>query len=101
MDEQNGPEPRRGHPRRSRMVEARVMEDGKWHECRILNISAGGAKLSVGCDFTRGAPVVLEIGQFGQYRGSVIWANGQELGIKFGHDPAEMAEVVIGTAIYG
>ncbi len=92
---------KRAYPRRTSLTEARVMEDGRWYDCRIINISAGGAKLMVGRSFARDTEVVLEIGKFGRFRGSVVWSGDEELGIKFNHDPAEMAEVVMGTALYG
>jgi len=92
---------KRAHDRRTILVEARIMAYGKWHDCRILNISAGGAKLQLGIQILQDSVVQLEIGSFGQFGGTVVWQNGEDLGIKFTHSPAEMTEVVMGIAIYG
>lgn len=78
------------------------MACGQWHECRIRNISAGGAKLqSDSVSLEQGMEILLEIGNFGQFGGTVTWQSGEELGIKFTHDPAEMSEVAMGLALYG
>jgi len=83
------------------MVEARIRDHAEWHDCRIVNISAGGAKLRIERRFEQGADVQLHIGQLGQFSGTVVWQHSEELGVKFTHDPAEMADVIMGLALYG
>jgi len=93
---------RRNYERRTVLVEARLMEGGQWRECRILNISAGGAKLLAAPSINgEGMPALLEIGSFGQFGCAVVRQNGEEVAVKFTHDPAEMQEVVMGLAMYG
>ena len=92
---------RRKYERRTILFDARLREDGPWQACRILNISAGGAKLLISSDINHGAIVSLEIGSFGQFSGTVVWTDREEVGIKFSHDPTEIAEVLMGLAMYG
>ena len=99
--EQSSEQSRRKHERQQVLFDARIMEAGQWQACRILNMSAGGAKLLVNCNINHGAAVSLEVGNFGQFSGTVVWIDREEVGIKFSHDPAEMAEVVMGLAMYG
>lgn len=101
MQMQTGVSNTREHERRIVLVEARVMEDGQWHDCRIVNISAGGAKLLIGRQLGDGAAVRLHIGQFGQFGATVTWQRDGEMGVRFTHDPAEMADLVMGLAVYG
>ena len=99
--EQNNEQSRRKHERRQILFDARIMEDGQWQDCRILNMSAGGAKLLVSCNINHGATVSLEVGNFGQFSGTVVWKDSEEIGIKFSNDPTEIAEVLMGLAMYG
>lgn len=92
---------RRNYARRTVLVEARIMEDGQWRDCSILNISAGGAKLLLSSGINQEMPLMLEIGSFGQFGCTVVRQSGEELAVKFTHDPAEMMEVVMGLAMYG
>lgn len=92
---------KRHYERQTVRVEARIRDGGQWRDCRILNISAGGAKLLVSSGINMEMPVMLEIGSFGQFGCTVVRQNGEELAVKFTHDPAEMQEVVMGLAMYG
>ncbi|MBI4679092.1 MAG: PilZ domain-containing protein [Elusimicrobia bacterium] len=84
-------------------VEARLQPeaDPRWHRCRILNISPGGAKVAIDLALSRGDPVRLDIPRFGRFGGEVVWRSDGEAGLRFTHDPAEMTEVVMGLAVYG
>jgi hypothetical protein len=101
MHERDDIKQRREHERRTLSVEAQIMDGRQWSDCRIANFSAGGAKLEVNRQMEPGTVVWLEIGKFGQFRATVVWQHGKETGVRFAHDPAEMAEVVIGLATYG
>jgi hypothetical protein len=83
-----------------RMV-ARILDGGQWYDCQIMNISVGGAKVRFDRRFGQGASVRLEIGSLGQYGATVAWQSSEELGVRFNHDPLEMADVVMGLAMYG
>ena len=92
---------RRAHARHDVLLKARVMDEERWHDCSILNISAGGVKLQLDHPIGQGTVVRLEIGNFGQFNGTVVWRHGDGLGIKFSHDPSKIAEVLMGLALYG
>ncbi|MBI5622956.1 MAG: PilZ domain-containing protein [Elusimicrobia bacterium] len=80
---------------------ARLEEGGTWHHCLIINISPGGAKVSIGEPVGQAKTVHLEIAKFGRFGCEVVWRSGSELGLRFTHDPAAMSEVVMGLAVYG
>jgi hypothetical protein len=101
MFEQNKPSNNREHERRDVLVEARIMDGAVWHNCRIINISVGGAKLRIAGRFHQGEMVRLQIASFGVFSGVVSWQRSEEIGVKFTHDPFEMADVVMGLAMYG
>lgn len=101
MLETDGMEYKRKDTRESIPAKAKLMADGDWHTCRILNISTGGAKLQIDRRIGHGTPVSLEIGEFGQFSATVAWQQGSEVGVKFTHDALEMAAVIMGLASYG
>ncbi|MDD5286428.1 MAG: PilZ domain-containing protein [Desulfuromonadaceae bacterium] len=101
MNEQKSPYYTRQYDRKEVLVEARIMDDEGWHDCLIINISVSGAKLRIGFQFSQGDTVRLQIGNFGEFGGVVTWQNSQEIGVKFIHDPSELADVVMGLAMYG
>lgn len=91
----------RAYERRTVLVAARIHDGEEWHECRIVNISLGGAKLRTGRRIDPGATVLLDIERFGRFSGTVVWRHSEELGITFTHNPDEVADMVMGLAIYG
>lgn len=88
----------RDYPRETVSAKAQIRVDGEWRDCVISNISPSGAKLSVGLPVDRGAGVVVQLGKFGEYNATVAWCHGDEIGVKFDHDPEEMTHVLIGLA---
>jgi hypothetical protein len=101
MDEQRCQTNKRVHERRNVLVEARIMDGAAWHDCRIINISVGGAKLLIAGQFLMGDIVRLQIASFGEFSGVISWRRSEEVGVKFTNDPVEMADVVMGLAMYG
>jgi hypothetical protein len=92
---------KRQHKRKEALADARIEINGSWHDCRIINISEGGAKISIECQSHQGDAVQLHIGSFGNFRCVVAWCAKQELGVRFNHDPMEMGNLVMGLALYG
>jgi hypothetical protein len=80
---------------------AEILVDGNRHSCRMLNISTGGAKLQLARQLDCGKAVVLSLGNFGQFNAQIVWQQGGAMGVKFSHDPVEMAAVIMGLASYG
>ena len=101
MPEAIMPDSRRQHERWSKANDGRIRLNDQWHPCRTINVSVGGAQLWVEHEMTLGSDALLEIGNFGQFRVNVAWRRGNDVGVKFAHDPAEMADVVMGLATYG
>ena len=98
----NSPEnSRREHQRREHVIEARLMTEAQWHDCRLLDVSVGGAKVQHAHETPEGSSAWLEIGNFGKFRISIMWRRGEVSGIRFDHTPEEMAEVIMGLATYG
>ncbi|MEO8331813.1 MAG: PilZ domain-containing protein [Gallionella sp.] len=88
----------RDFPRETVRTKAEIMIDEKWHDCVITNISSSGARLYVRLDVSRGRDVRIQIDRFGQFNATVAWCYGDEIGVTFDHDPAEMTNVLIGLS---
>jgi hypothetical protein len=101
MFETDGMDYKRKHSRESILIKSEIMVDGDWHDCKILNISTGGAKLQAGKHIGHGIEIFLQIGKFGRISATVAWQNGGELGVKFTRDELEVAELLMGLASYG
>jgi hypothetical protein len=91
----------RGHARRTVLVGGRLLNDGVWEACEVINVSVGGAKLRVWGIFCAGQVLSLDIKACGQLPGVIAWVSGDEVGLKFTADPADMAEALISLATFG
>lgn len=60
------------------------------YTCKILNISAGGAKLALDADLQPGTAISLRSRNFGEFKAQVVWRQGGYVGVRFeDEDPAE------------
>ena len=102
-DAQNSPPgpDHRGHARRTVLVPGRLLNEGEWEACEVINLSVGGAKLRIWGIFCPGQELTLELESCGRFDGVVAWVRGDELGLRFTRDPAGIAEALIGLAVYG
>ena len=91
----------RGSARTEVLVAARLLCDGVWRPCEVVNISVGGAKLRSQDAYSPGQELRLEIEPCGQFPGVVAWARGAELGFRCTGDTSGMAEALIALATYG
>jgi len=55
--------------------------------CTVVDISRGGARVSLGAAVEPGQAVTLVVTGLGMYRGTVIWSEGGTIGIEFLQDP--------------
>ena len=101
MDDSGAHDEHRAYARAAVVAQGRLHACGPWSECAIVNVSAGGAKLTTGCLPGQGECVQLEIGNLGCYEGVVAWQHAGQVGLKFSGDPDKMAEVVMALAMYG
>jgi len=101
MNEQANRSYSREYERSEVLFEARIKCGDFWRDCLLINLSVTGTKLKINSSFSQGEKVCLEIGNFGEFGGVVAWQNSQEIGVRFFHNPSELADVVIGMAMYG
>ena len=66
-----------------------------------MDISPGGARISIDARLALGAQVRLEIGKFGRYEAEIVWLGQRQFGLRFTGEPAQMNEVVLALAVYG
>jgi len=75
-------EDRRAHPRVPVALPAFLQANGERHAVRLLDLSAGGAKLDCPVNLPAGATVILDCGLLG--RAAVVrWQNGGIVGVAF------------------
>jgi hypothetical protein len=56
-------------------------------QCTVVDISHGGARVSVGSAVGAGQAVTLVVTGLGMFRGTVVWSEGGTIGIEFAQDP--------------
>ena len=66
--------------------------------CRVLNISATGAKTRTDRPFNTDPEVLLKIHRFGEFAARVVWRDGVDLGIHFKDGPEHVIRV-LGEAV--
>ena len=57
---------------------------------RLRNVSEGGALIDVSADYPVGAEVMLDLGEAGQFFANVMWACGDQAGLRF-KEPFDIA----------
>jgi len=88
----------RNFPREAVRTKASLLVDGQWHDCVITNISSVGARLYLRMNVATDKAVRIQIGEFGQFDATVVWSEGDETGLRFEHDPSEIASLLIALA---
>ena len=66
-------------------------------DCRVLNVSAFGAKVRLLECLDHDQRVTLRIERFGEFPSDVVWNDGEILGISFHDDPEDVAHVLAAT----
>ncbi len=89
---------RRRHPRNSVLWSGRLLCEGEATDCRILNISLQGAMIRPEKPFKGGPEVILHTDRFGQFAGSIVWQEVEQLGIEFLEEPEHIVRV-LGDAV--
>jgi hypothetical protein len=86
---------RKRSPRKVRDHGAWITFDGdiRSYECRVLDVSAGGAKLLVDVDALVGSSFKLSVAPHSLVRKpcEVVWRRGRQLGVKFTNKAEEPA----------
>ncbi|MBI5429216.1 MAG: PilZ domain-containing protein [Nitrosomonadales bacterium] len=91
-------ENKRSHPREPARVKARLMVDDQSHDCVITNSSSMGVRLYLRVSVPTGKAVRIRIAGFGEYDATVVWCDGDETGLQFEHEPAEVVKLLAALA---
>ena len=94
MTQQRGreqpPEDRQKHVRHSVLCRGILRARDGVHDCAILDLSLGGAKVRADGQFETGRMVTLEIEGFGKLIGSLVWQSNDIVGIDFTDPPEDL-----------
>jgi hypothetical protein len=74
--------------------------DGPVVECKIRDLSVGGACVEA-ADAVASAPnLILDIDRFGRYSAELVWTRHPILGLSFRHSPELMHKLVAAVALH-
>ena len=86
---------RRGYPRQSVMWSAAVTSESEFDsyvlDCRINNFSISGVHVYVERALSKDRPITLRITGVGEFKGRVVWSEGNQIGVKFDDAPDRVA----------
>jgi len=91
----------RKEERRETTFRAKFVFGDKAHDCAILDISPGGAKLKSGAAVVSKTEIVLDLDKIGKFTANIVWCSNGTIGIKFTDDPARTADAVMALAMFG
>ncbi len=94
---------RRQHERHPLMLEAAVTIGGESFAAVIFYISAGGAKVQLkdaGNATENAMPktAVLEIPEYGDFKGDIVWTDDEYIGIQFHENYKTMVKLITGQS---
>jgi hypothetical protein len=84
----------RAHARRLVLLSGAVYVENRPIQCRVLDISAGGARIRVDHSFDHDNRLALMIYRFGEFPVEVAWEKDVDLGIMFIDDPNEIERII-------
>jgi len=87
---------RRRHARVGVMLMASLRSTNGIYDCMVLDISRGGAKLTLGEPQTLPPTVTLVLGGFGTFRAQTVWQHNEIVGIRFDDTPEAIAQAFQG-----
>lgn len=85
---------RQQHPRYSTLCPGTFYVGDREVDCKVLNISAGGAKVRLAEPVEIDSQVRVQIDRVGEFSGRVAWCNGTTLGIEFHDELSDFAHIV-------
>ncbi len=94
---------RRQHERYPLMLEAAVTIGSETFAAVIFDISAGGAKVQLkeagnAAENAMPKTVVLDIPEYGDYEGDIIWIDDDYIGINFHENHKTMVKLITGQS---
>ena len=84
----------RKYPRRLVLLSGAVYMDNRPIECRVLDISSGGARIRVDEPFEHDDTFPLMIYRFGEFPTEVAWEKDTDIGVVFIDDPAQIERLI-------
>lgn len=90
----------REHKRQKLTLSVNLFFNGETAECKVLDISVGGAKILAPKHFEKGTEMELRMPNFGDFRCKVAWRDQDYHGLQFLGDKAEIAEILAALALY-
>ncbi len=84
---------RRRYTRTSVLWSAQLHTGGRAISCRLVNISAFGAKIRLSQPMTVETRISLRFERFGVFPCDVVWKEGDFLGISFRDDPEDIIQI--------
>ena len=84
----------RKYPRRLVLLSGAVYVDNRAVDCRVLDISVGGARVRTERAFNHDRRFPLVIHRFGEFPVEVAWEEETDLGIAFVDDPDEIQRII-------
>ncbi|HUZ75647.1 MAG TPA: PilZ domain-containing protein [Stellaceae bacterium] len=85
------PADRRRHQRVGTMWMATLQSAGSLHDCMVIDLSRGGAKLVLPDAQPLADTVELVVGGFGTFRAKRVWQRGEFAGVQFLDPPDKIA----------
>ena len=88
----------RQHLRSTVLWSAEVIHGARIIPCRILNVSAAGAKVRIEAAIPDGTEVRISCNRFGEMPARVVWGEDGKIGLSFSEDPGRVLRA-IGNAV--
>ena len=96
----SGPAGNRKHERVPVALEGVIFTKGATHECQILDLSQGGARLCLEKPIDLEEELGLYIKGFGRFRAQVVRSSDKEMGVRFIVDNAAVSSLLSGLSNY-
>ncbi len=84
----------RKFPRRLVLLSGAVYLENKPIECRVLDISAGGARIRIDETIDTENNLQLMIYRFGEFETEVAWEKDSDIGVVFVEDPNQIEQII-------
>ncbi len=86
------PDERRRHPRVGALWMATVHAVSDVHDCMVIDVSRGGAKLMLSQAHPLTEIRALVVGALGTFRARLVWQRGEFAGVQFLDPPEKIAD---------
>jgi hypothetical protein len=91
---------KRQHAREDVALRGQLLSPNRATDCAVLNIAMGGAKVRVDGSPMSDERLMLKIGNFGGFEGTVRWRSRHELGLQFDTETDISPEILMAMAMH-